>query len=329
MIAEGEGNDYDFYRLNGTVWENYKADDFDIERCRGYLYASENGTEIEFGGNAIPYSETSIPLADGFNLVGNPYTFNTFINRPYYKMNADRTDIELVNDNTAIAPCEAVVVDVDGTDQVTFTKTSQQAQANNNGNLSITVTQQTSKRGVAAISDKAIVSFNEGCKLGKFYFKQQDANIYIPQDGRDYAIVYSDRNGEIPLHLKATKVGYFTIIFDGMSLKGVRLFDKIENVTIDLGVENKYTFIGAPNDRKDRFVLLFDGTSENGNDIFAYQNGSDIIVSGEGELRVFDVMGRMVMTRQIHGVETCHGASLQTGVYIFILNGKTQKIVVR
>ncbi len=329
LITEGEGNDYDFYRLNGTIWENYKADDFDIERCRGYLYASENGTEIEFNGNAMPYSETSIPLSDGFNLVGNPYTFNTFVNRPYYRLNSDRTDIELVDDNTAIAPCEAVVVDVDGTDQVTFTKTSQQAQANNNGNLSITVTQQTSKRGVAAISDKAIVSFNEGCKLGKFYFKQQDANIYIPQDGRDYAIVYSDRNGEIPLHLKATKVGYFTIIFDGMSLKGVRLFDKIENVTIDLGVENKYTFIGAPNDRKDRFVLLFDGTSENGNDIFAYQNGSDIIVSGEGELRVFDVMGRLVMTRQIHGVETCHGASLQTGVYIFILNGKTQKIVVR
>lgn len=329
LITEGEGNDYDFYRLNGTIWENYKADDFDIERCRGYLYASENGTEIEFNGNAMPYTETSIPLSDGFNLVGNPYTFNTFVNRPYYRLNSDRTDIELVDDNTAIAPCEAVVVDVDGTDQVTFTKTSQQAQANNNGNLSITVTQQTSKRGVAAISDKAIVSFNEGCKLGKFYFKQQDANIYIPQDGRDYAIVYSDRNGEIPLHLKATKVGYFTIIFDGMSLKGVRLFDKIENVTIDLGVENKYTFIGAPNDRKDRFVLLFDGTSENGNDIFAYQNGSDIIVSGEGELRVFDVMGRMVAMRRINGVETMSASSLQTGVYIFVLKEKTQKIVVR
>lgn len=333
LITEGVGNDYDLYRLNSTVWENYKAEGdmnhFDLERGRGYLYASENGTEIEFNGNAMPYSETSIPLSDGFNLVGNPYTFNTFVNRPYYRLNSDRTDIELVNDNTAIAPCEGVLVDVEGTDQVTFTKTNQMVQSVNNGNLSITVLQQASNRGVAAISDKAIVSFNEGCKLGKFYFKQQDANIYIPQDGRDYAIVYSDRNGEIPLHLKATKVGYFTIIFDGMSLKGVRLFDKIENVTIDLGVENEYTFLAAPNDRKDRFVLLFDPSTGSGTEVFAYQNGSDIIVTGEGELNVFDVMGRMVMTRQIHGVETCHGASLQTGVYIFILNGKTQKIVVR
>jgi len=329
LITEGEGNDYDFYRLDGTIWKNYKAESFGIERCRGYLYASENGTEIEFNGNAMPYSETSIPLSDGFNLVGNPYTFNTFVNRPYYRLNSDRTDIELVNDNTAIAPCEGVLVDVDGTDQVTFTKTSQQTQANNNGNLSITVTQQTFKRGVTAICDKAIVSFNEGCQLGKFYFKQQDANIYIPQDGRDYAIVYSDRIGEIPLHLKATKMGYYTIIFDGTSLQGIRMFDKIENVTIDLGIENEYTFIGAPNDRKDRFVLLFDSTSENGNNIFAYQNGSDIIVSGEGELMVFDVMGRMVAMRRINGVETMSTSSLQTGVYIFILNEKTQKLVVR
>jgi hypothetical protein len=114
-----------------------------------------------------------------------------------------------------------------------------------------------------------------------------------------------------------------------MSLYGILLIDKIENVTIDLGVENEYTFLAAPNDRKDRFVLLFDPSTGSGTEVFAYQNGSDIIVTGEGELNVFDVMGRMVMTRQIHGVETCHGASLQTGVYIFILNGKTQKIVVR
>ncbi|MBQ2188077.1 MAG: fibronectin type III domain-containing protein, partial [Bacteroidales bacterium] len=333
LITEGEGNDYDFYRLNGTIWENYKADDFDIERCRGYLYASENGTEIEFGGNAIPYSETSIPLADGFNLVGNPYTFNTFINRPYYKMNADRTDIELVNDNTAIAPCEGVLVDVEGTDQVTFTKTNQMVQSVNNGNLSITVLQQASNRGAAAFSDKAIVSFNAGRQLGKFYFKQRDANIYIPQDGKDYAIVCTDArpcvSTEIPLHFKATKIGRYTIRFGDMSLYGILLIDKIENVTIDLGVENEYTFLAAPNDRKDRFVLLFDPSTGSGTEVFAYQNGSDIIVTGEGELNVFDVMGRMVMTRQIHGVETCHGASLQTGVYIFILNGKTQKIVVR
>ena len=62
--------------------------------------------------------------------------------------------------------------------------------------------------------------------------------------------------------------------------------------------------------------------------VFAYQSGSDIIVSGEGELQVFDVMGRMVMNQYINGVQTVEKPSI-TGVYIFRLNEKSQKIVVR
>ena len=63
-------------------------------------------------------------------------------------------------------------------------------------------------------------------------------------------------------------------------------------------------------------------------DIFAYQNGSDIIVNGEGELQVFDVMGRIIMQKHVNGVEMVRKPS-KSGVYIFRLNGKTQKIVIR
>jgi len=105
-------------------------------------------------------------------------------------------------------------------------------------------------------------------------------------------------------------------------------------VVIDLGRDTRpcvstYTFIGSPNDRENRFKLVFSSSNDSNLDIFAYQSGSDIVVSGEGELQVFDVMGRMVMKYHIDGVQTCHGASLQTGVYILRLNEKTQKIVVR
>ena len=63
-------------------------------------------------------------------------------------------------------------------------------------------------------------------------------------------------------------------------------------------------------------------------EVFVYQNGDDIIVSGNGELMVFDVMGRLVMNKRVNGVQTVEKPS-QTGVYIFRLNEKTQKIVVR
>ena len=67
-------------------------------------------------------------------------------------------------------------------------------------------------------------------------------------------------------------------------------------------------------------------------DIFAYQNGDDIVVSGVGILQVYDVMGRLVTVKEIHGVETMYTSSLQSGVYIFRMVGETimtQKIVVR
>lgn len=60
-----------------------------------------------------------------------------------------------------------------------------------------------------------------------------------------------------------------------------------------------------------------------------FSGGSGIIVTGEGELQVFDVMGRLIAKQYVNGVGTHRVCPLQTGVYIFRLNGKTQKIVVK
>ena len=101
--------------------------------------------------------------------------------------------------------------------------------------------------------------------------------------------------------------------------------DKLEDRIIDLKAIDNYTFMGSTADSRDRFTLVF--TQVETGSIFAYQEGNDIIVSGEGELQVFDVMGRMVATKRINGIQTI--TAPQTGVYILRLNGKTQKMVVR
>ena len=77
-------------------------------------------------------------------------------------------------------------------------------------------------------------------------------------------------------------------------------------------------------DRPDRFVISFRSSE---NSVFAYQSGNDIVVSGEGELQIFDVMGRNIMNTMINGVQTVNVKS--QGVYIFKLNEKTQKVIVR
>ena len=77
-------------------------------------------------------------------------------------------------------------------------------------------------------------------------------------------------------------------------------------------------------------VLVFSNSAadaDNGDGTFAYQDGADIIVTGDGTLQVFDVMGRLVMTKRVNGVETINLGL--NGVYILKMNGMTQKIVVR
>ena len=334
LITEGDGNGYDLYRLNTTVWENYKAVgghyQFDLERGRGYLYASENGTQIEFSGNAMPYSETSILLSDGFNLVGNPYTFNAFVNRPYYKLNADRSDIELVNDNTVIAPCEGVLIDAEGTDQVTFTKTNQLA--TNNGNLIIAVANQAFHRGTTVV-DKAIVSFNEGSQLGKFYFVEQNAHVYIPQDGKDYAIVFAEDQGEVPLNFKVRENGTYTLDFstEEAEFRYLHLVDHLTGNDVDLLQKPSYTFDANYSDYASRFLLVFDKIDVNSDDVFAFVNNGDIVINGSGLIQIIDVLGHQLFSREIHSGFRLPTSDFSSGVYVLrLIKGgtvKTQKII--
>lgn len=55
-----------------------------------------------------------------------------------------------------------------------------------NGALQVAVAQ-ANTRGLA-VQDKAIVSFNAGDELGKFYFGESNAKLYIPQNGKELAI---------------------------------------------------------------------------------------------------------------------------------------------
>jgi hypothetical protein len=156
--------------------------------------------------------------------------------------------------------------------------------------------------------------------------------LYVINNGEEFAIAdMPDNTSVINLGFEAKTMGKYTI-----SLKAegqysyMHLIDKLTGEDTDMLVEDSYTFVGSQSDRNDRFVLRLDynaGNIDSDSDIFAYQNGSDIIVRGEGTLQVFDITGRMVMSTRIDGVETIN--SIGSGVYIFRMEGKTQKIVVR
>ena len=330
--------DYDLFRLNPgeSQWENYvqHTGDFNIVNGQGYLFATQEDKNLVFSGIFNTSNEKIIEnLPVGFNLVGNPFVVNAYVDKPYYILNNDGsailTDVQSIA--TPIPPCYGVIVEVEGSEDVTFSTEAPAASTGNNGSLQMTLTKagaRDASTGSATVLDKAAVSFDNGIRLGKFYFGETKASIYIPKDNNDYAIAFSEMTGEVPLNFKATETGRYTIGFNFENVKGVRiqLIDKIEDRITDLKAIDSYTFMGSSIDRDDRFTLVFTQVETDG--VFAYQSGNDIIVSGEGELQVFDVMGRMVMSQYINGVQTVEKPST-TGVYIFRLNGMSQKIVVK
>ena len=334
---------YDLYRFNQSAakeWENYKNtvhhDAFVLENGKGYLYANKNTTLLKFSGalNTNTSKEVDLDYDEnanlaGYNLVGNPFPVVAYVDKPYYKMNAEGTNIEATSTSTttSIPVCTGVIVQANGTgDKVTFSTEDPSKAYNDNGSIQMSLVKSGS-RGESEMQDNAIVSFNKGEQLGKYIFNKDNAKIYIPQNGKDYAIVSAERKGEMPVNFEAKEMGMYTINISGDDLDGVCLVDKIEGAVIDLSVNTSYSFIGSANDRNDRFKLVFDAkASDFENAHFAYQNGSEIVVNGEGELQVFDVMGRMVSNAIVNGVETI---ALPQGVYIFRLNENIQKIVVR
>lgn len=339
MVQNGPYN-YDLFRFNQSAdleWENYhghdtEQDPFMLVNGQGYLYATKETKTLVFSGTFNTESSKTVDLSDGFNLVGNPFVVDAYVSKPFYRMNAEGTEIVPIDNYDSyspvtIPPCTGVVVEASGTEETVIFSTEMPTQqsTNNNGNLQMTLTRADVRSDV--FQDKAIVSFNADSKLEKFIFNENHAKLYIPQDGNDYAIAFSDKTGEVPLHFKAQETGRYTIGFNFENVKGVRiqLIDKLENNIIDLKAIDSYTFMGSSADSRDRFTLVF--TQVETGSIFAYQEGNDIIVSGEGELQVFDVLGRMVATQQINGVQTI--TAPQMGVYILRLNGKTQKIVIR
>ena len=353
-------SEYDLYRLNpvSSKWENWKAGEgnnaapgFSFENGRGYLYATKEQETVKFIGatsSAYNLNDTKeVTLGDGFNLVGNPFPRAAWVNKPYYTLNENGSAVLITSKSTAtpISPCYGVVVEATGSETLTFSTTAPGSvgAAPNNGNLNIALSQTDLTRGASeTLLDNAVVSFNEGEQLGKFRFGS-NAEIYLPQAGKDYAIAFSAKHGEIPLNFKATENSSYTLTVnpEGVNMAYLHLIDNLTGNDVDLLAEPSYTFTGRTTDYTSRFKLVFaviDGPSA-GSETFAFvdANGNIIITdgpstgSGTYTLQVIDMMGRVIRSSDVaRNVST---SGMPAGVYVLrLIDGsevKTQKIVVR
>lgn len=343
---------HNVYRFDepSVMWQEYRNEDNIFENLtngRGYLYRS-TVANIEFNGD-INVGEVSYPLSyactdnrfKGFNLIGNPYPHNiykgvnaaipnTWLEDGFYTLTESGAWSAGIDNTTAIKPNTGILVQAKANangQNLIFTDTDHQGPSVKSGDDNIMFIVKNTE-----YSDVAYVFFKEGRGLNKIEHRNADIPmVYVVNDGEDFAIAdMNDNTKLVNLGFEAKTMGQYTINlkYEG-DFSYLHLVDKLTGNDIDMLVEDSYTFIGSLADRLDRFVLRleYDGGPSTSSDIFAYQSGCDIIVSGEGTLEVYDVLGRLVSTQRVSGVQTI--AAPQMGVYIFKLNGKTQKMIIR
>lgn len=345
-LKPGSTNNYDLYRLNPSEekWENYKSSiehpDFKLVNGQGYLYANKNAVKLIFLGDYREDGSVNVDLHEGWNLVGNPFPKRAYVGRAFYKMNDDGSVIVPVIDNlsdystTQINACMGIIVKAESSNEsITFSTSAPSGAAHNQGNLQIALTQVGTRDN--ALLDKAIVSFNEGVELGKFYFGDHDASIFLTKDGKEYAVVSSDRHDEMPVNFKAAENGAYTLTVNAEDTEMcyLHLIDNKTGVDVDLLQNPSYRFEANTMDYPSRFRLMFSAqpSNEEFDDEFAFVSNGQIIVNGEGVLQVVDMTGRTVGTYKAD--RRIAIGEMPAGVYVLRLtNGEkvqTQKIIIK
>lgn len=340
-------DNYDLYYFDeaqtGAEWRNYKQGVFSLENGKGYLYANSSNITLNLAGAVPTGTSSSVTLNKkgdgtyaGFNLVGNPMSVNiTSMNIggsgcSYYKLHSSTGVFEA--SDAPIIVGEAFMVEAPSNGAtLSLNPGSKDESGFNNDVIRLEVSNNKYK-------DVAFLYFGNHLPLTKINHLNDEAPmIYIHNESANQAVAVMNERSEVKtvnVNFEAKTMGSYTI--SAKAEKGnfsyMHLYDRLTGIDTDLLISD-YTFIGSTTDSKDRFILRFEAVdTDTENEIFAYQSGNNIYVSGEGELQIFDVTGRFVMSERINGATSINADALSKGVYVLRIIGseiKTQKIVVR
>ncbi len=165
--------------------------------------------------------------------------------------------------------------------------------------------------------------------------------FYAQHDDTHYAALFAKKGAErVPLWFEAKEDDVFTIKWETANgdFQTMYLVDNMTGARCDMTEMDCYSFQGHVGDYRSRFYITFNVTDveEHEEDIahdFAFYDGSQWVVTGNGDLEFIDLEGRVLSrTRMNGGQSRLILPNVASGIYLFRLtNGqetKIQKIIV-
>ena len=345
---------YDLYNWDYTQdleWRNYEASNFSLSSgAYGYLYANEAGATLTYTGIINPYTSYMYRYCSvasnpdnydfpGWYLLGNPYLYDAYLATagtngnalPYIKMNTTGDGFKNVAAGTPIEPMEGFFYQATTSASVYVVTTVPTVQSGSKLNMNL-------RKGNKQL-DNAILVFGGNQQLGKMTFRANSSKIFMPVEGKDYAITSVEGQvGEVPVSFKAESNGTYSLSFtsEEVSFSYLHLIDNMTGNDINLLQTPSYTFDARTSDYESRFRLVFATGSSTGSDTFGFVNASGNFcifgLEGEATVQVIDVLGHVLSSEQFSGSYEKQ-LNVAPGVYMIrLIQGndvKVQKVVVR
>jgi len=298
----------------------------------------------------------------GCNLVGNPYqayldmnafftTNNSYLGNSYWVYIAEG-DNYIAGNSTAstnyalpsvtLHPHQAFFVktDTDGVDAVfNYGMATPDPEGfsyyrkTNYPLVNLFATNEAGKRDLAVIEvDRPVTDGSPKLRA----MNNANFELYSRMNSNDYSILFTEPGTErVALCFKAKEDGKYTLSWDTQNgeFEYLELIDNITGDKYDMLTADHYNFETKSTDLATRFYVVFHraegGDPDATDDGFAYFDGNDWVITGEGLLQLSDVAGHVLYTEYLPGeYSRVQFHQFAAGVYVLQLNDKTQKIII-
>lgn len=347
--------DYDLFKYDGTQeleWVNIKnhgiGTDFESEFVsgRGYIVSYEAQTSADFKG--ILNNDKSFGFKDikpfdtedhynNFYLLGNPFSFD---------MNWD--ELSTVTD---VYNGYATISNIDGSYDYHTSGTIKVGDGflvKTTGNSPVLTYGNSRNRNEKQESINVIASNIHGSDNVVIYLAGQEeegflkldnlnkdiTNIYIGNNGKRYGIFSFDKDvEEVKLSFEAKHTGSHIISIEPEGeFEYITLVDNFTGEEINM-LNGRYEFVVySTENSRERFSLKFGKKAEPEQDKnFVYQSGDELIIKAQGTVQIIDVMGRIILTKEINGNGKIDISNYDKAMYIIrCLDDQqmTQKIII-